>query len=133
LALVVGDRYLQYADRREAGNMVAYIDHEQRLKRLQLREEHKDKPALFDCIVRKEYKMGGTHGLKGAKLDDVLEVLEERVGPNGHYNLCRRRDADTGEVLSVGWYPIAYLEKVDSRSKANSGSFGWRFWKRRSQ
>lgn len=113
LVLVVVDRYLQYRDRQNASNMVGMIQEEQRLKRHQLLEESKDKPVLFECVVREAYKMGGTHGLEGVAVGDVVEVLEEAVGPSKYYNLCRfKKD---GELVSVGWYPISFLEKKKRR------------------
>ena len=139
LALLVFDRYLQYTDRQDASNMVQFIKEEQRVKRKQLFEQYKDAPTKFYCVVRERYQMGGTHGLKGngdwmepgenktksseegVHVGDILEVLEEGVGPDGHYNMCRKRDESSGRVVSVGWYPIAYMEK-------HPGKRWWRFW-----
>jgi len=128
LALVVVDRYLQYVDRQDAGYHVAVIEREQRRARQKLLEEWRDSPALFVCTARQEYKgMGGTHGLKNVRLGDRIDILQERVGPGGHYNLCRLRRARPGEDgadVSVGWYPIAFLEKEMPKSKLRRW-IGW--------
>lgn len=114
MGLVVFDRVLQHFDRQDAGVAVAQIEDEQRRKRMELFEAYRDEPSVFRCVVRQEYKMGGSHGLKGVKVDDILDVLEEGVGPGKYYNMCRRTDPETGNALSVGWYPIAFLEKMET-------------------
>lgn len=110
IALLVVDRVLQYLDRREATHMMAYMKEEQAQKQHQLMDEYKDAPALFECTIKVVYRMGGTHGLKDAREGEVVQVLKEGVGPQGHYNLCRRID-EAGNVVAVGWYPIGFMEK----------------------
>lgn len=111
IALLVIDRYLQYAEHQEAQQMMDVISDETKQKRMQLLEEWRDKPTKFKCKVHEEYKMGGSHGLEGVFKNDTIEVLQEAVGPGGYYNLCRTREQD-GTVKSVGWYPIGYLTKI---------------------
>ena len=111
LALLVLDRYLQHAERLEANEMIAAIVDETKQKRLQLYEEWGDKPLKFRCKLHEDYSMGGSHGLEGVEKNDVLEVLQEGVGPGGYYHLCRTTDKD-GTIKSVGWYPISYLTKI---------------------
>lgn len=115
LTLLVLDRFLQYQSAQDAADMVGIIQDETRQKRRELLEKYKNAPTLFECVIRTEYKMGGSHGLKGAKVNDIVQVLEEAVGPGKYYNLCRI-EID-GEV-SVGWYPESFMEKVTPRRKA---------------
>eukprot|EP00536_Pseudo-nitzschia_multiseries_P013930 jgi/Psemu1/36899/gm1.36899_g len=71
------------------------------------------KPTLLHCVVR---KTGGgvTHCLEGVRLGDVVEVLEEGVGPDRAYNLCRLpigEDDDDDDVY--GWFPIRWLQPLE--------------------
>lgn len=81
-------------------------------------EEESSKPCLFKCRVMTIPRLfDGTKSLMGVKVGDVVDVLEERVGPGGTYNLCRfvQVEGDKGESsdsISVGWYPMSCLEKV---------------------
>ena len=115
LAVFALDRYLQYTDRQDAMNMVGMLSEESRQKRQVLLEEWKDKPTLYKCIVKESYKMGGSHGLKDVQVNDIVEVLQEGVGPGESYHLCRTRDEE-GSVKSIGWYPIAFMEKPKATS-----------------
>jgi len=90
--------------------MVGVLSEETRQKRQALLEEGKDKPALYNCVVKESYKMGGSHGLEDVKVNDIVEILQEGVGPGGSYHLCRTRDQE-GNVVSIGWYPIGFMEK----------------------
>ena len=89
-------------------------------------------PALFRCrvVVVPRY-FDGTKSLKGTVVGDILDVLEEGVGPGRAYNLCRRttrggggggeregqgeEDGEEGSasLISVGWYPMTCLEKLN--------------------
>ena len=67
--------------------------------------------SMFDCIVRKvPSNLDGYRCLTGVSVGDVVQVLEEKVGPGKMYNLCRKMDAK-GRPVSVGWFPTMYLEK----------------------
>jgi adenosine/AMP kinase len=127
------DRYLQYSEGMNVESVVGIVEEEARQKRFELLEKHRNDPTLFKCAVRKIYKMGGSHSLMHVELNDVIEVLQEGVGPDQVYNLCRKMNTlDTGvngqqqqqQVLSIGWYPIQYLEKVREPKKSR-----WAFWK----
>lgn len=111
LGLVTVDQILQYLDRTEARKTVAELQQSEDEARRGFYDQYKDQPVLHECIVRSEYKMSGTRGLKGVSLDDRLEVVEEGVGPNGSYAVCRRRDV-AGNIASIGWYPVSFMEKV---------------------
>ena len=54
--------------------------------------------------------------MKHARVSDVVEVLEENVGPKNDklYHLCRKKTQD-GQVMSIGWFPIRFLEKIDKK------------------
>jgi len=74
------------------------------------------KPILFHCVIRKN--TGFTHCLSGVQLGDVVEVLEERVGPDRSYNLCRLPAKSSTESKSLstdtyGWFPIRWLQKFE--------------------
>ena len=70
-------------------------------------------PTIFYCVIRKN--TGFTHCLTGVQIGDVVEVLQEGVGPQKAYNLCRL-PAKQGDDLSVdayGWFPYRWLQKLD--------------------
>ena len=78
-------------------------------------EQLESKPTLFHCVVRKT--SGLTHCLSGVKLGDVVEILEEGVGPDKAYNLCRLPARDEEASLSrdtYGWFPIRWLQKLEN-------------------
>mmetsp|Transcript_17100 Transcript_17100/g.37296 ORF Transcript_17100/g.37296 Transcript_17100/m.37296 type:complete len:187 (-) Transcript_17100:138-698(-) len=83
-------------------------------------EEESSKPCIFKCKVMTIPRFfDGTKSLMGVKVGDIVDVLEERVGPGGTYNLCRYVDVEGGkgessDVISVGWYPMSCLEKIKS-------------------
>jgi len=107
------DRVLQYQQQHEIDDTVQQMQAETEYKRQALLTKYQDVPTLLRCVVRHEYKMGGSHGLSTkVQLGQVLEVLQEGVGPGQAYNVCRVRDAETGQVVSVGWYPMAFLEPI---------------------
>lgn len=110
LTLIAIDQSLQYYDRQQARETIAALAKEQRDTRQQLFQLHAHRPTLYECIVKHPYRMGGTHGLAGnVKMGDVVQVLQEGVGPGQQYVLCRRMD-QSGDI-QVGWYPTGFLEK----------------------
>jgi hypothetical protein len=70
-------------------------------------------PILFYCVVRRSH--GVSHCLTGAKVGDVVEVLDEAVGPEGVYNLCRlpAEKEDGVGADAIGWFPTRWLQKMD--------------------
>ena len=114
IGLLLVDNVLQYQYTKEAEDKIAQLAKEEQEQRQALLEEWKEKPSLFSAKAVIEYKMGGTMGLRGVDVGDVMEVIQEHVGPNKGYYLCRTRDSLTGEVSAVGWYPRSFMEKVDS-------------------
>lgn len=69
-------------------------------------------PTLFYCVIRRT--KGFTHCLSNIQVGDVVEVLEEGVGPNAEYNLCRLPAALNQPHArdTVGWFPIRWLQKL---------------------
>ena len=64
--------------------------------------------ALFTCTVARVPSGVGFDGpvaLQGVKVGDVVDVLQENVGPGGGYTLCRSAKKD------IGWYPTWFLQK----------------------
>jgi hypothetical protein len=111
LALLIVDRTLQYYDRQDAARLLAMTKNEQAEQQRALYEEYKDKPMLKECTVKVAYKMGGTHGLPNVTQGQVLQVLQEGIGPQGHYAMCRTLD-EQGNPLAIGWYPMSFLEPI---------------------
>lgn len=123
LGILAVDQFLQYTDKKEAKETIAALMKEEDEARKEFFDTYKDKPVLHEAIVKFEYKMSGTRGLKGVSLDERLEVVEEGVGTNGTYATCRRRDPNTGEILSIGWYPLSFMEKVEKPRQKFLGLF----------
>ena len=73
------------------------------------------KPTLFQCRVRKVHDLfDGPKSLKGVAVGDIVDIIEEGIGPGNAYNLCRHTPAEEGAVStsSVGWFPMTCLEKL---------------------
>lgn len=89
--------------------------------------------CLFKCIVRRVPQFFDGHRcLTNVKVGDVLNVLEEGVGPGSQYNLCsidrsqsRGKVGDEGDgkgVVSIGWFPCSCLEPINDAQKNESYS-----------
>lgn len=72
-----------------------------------------DDDVLFYCVIRRN--RGFTHCLSGIQVGDVVEVLQEGVGPENLYNLCRLPASTNVDLATdtVGWFPIRWLQKLD--------------------
>lgn len=75
----------------------------------------------FQCLVRRIPKQFDGHKcLTNLKVGDVVNVLQEGVGPDNKYNLCsiERTPAAASTTshdekrISVGWFPCSCLEKI---------------------
>lgn len=111
LALLLLDRYLQYADRQEASELVGVVKEETSQTRARLLQDHANDPSLYKARVIQVYRMGGSHGLNhNVQNGDVLEILQENVGPSNYYHLCRMQDNDKN--LVIGWYPKTFLARL---------------------
>lgn len=78
-------------------------------------DQFMDAETKLYCVVRRAKGWNVTHCLTGVQLGDVVEVLEEGVGPNQEYNLCRL-PADENNTIQedvIGWFPIRFLQKLD--------------------
>jgi hypothetical protein len=78
-------------------------------------DEYMDAETKLYCVVRRAQGWNVTHCLTGVHLGDVVEVLQEGVGPNQEYNLCRL-PADENSTIQedvIGWFPIRFLQKMD--------------------
>jgi hypothetical protein len=117
-AVLLADRYLQYNEGMSVEGAIGMMEEDARQKRLDILEEHRNDPTLFLCVARKVYKMGGSHSLMFVNQDDILQVLDEGIGPDNLYNLCRKMTPDGQQVVSIGWYPVQYLEKVAPPKKS---------------
>lgn len=64
---------------------------------------------MYSCTVVRPISpmFDGYNSLTGIDAGDVVHVLEENVGPDEKYHLCRK-----GE--NIGWFPIQLLQKVDN-------------------
>ena len=138
LAVLVLDRYLQRqqrTQRREAVQMVKTMEEEIARDKRQLHWRWRGAPVLFHCVIRRAYKpMSGSHGLRGVEVGDVVEILQEGVGPDKAYNLCRMRGKkgsgagvgeEEGDDFQIGWFPIPFMEKVAPPPQNNKPSL-WR-------
>lgn len=130
LAVMALDRYLLYQMQIEidSNEMLETVTKESQRERETLLKTWKDAPTLFNCMVLREYKnMGGSHGLAGLQVGDVVQVLQEGVGPDQLYHLCRidgsGRPIDntiTEPPLQIGWYPIAFMKRLEDEPKRKS-------------
>jgi hypothetical protein len=71
-------------------------------------------PVVRLCVVRRN--TGFTHCLSGVQIGDVVEVLQEGVGPERSYNLCRvpANPEDPMSTDIYGWFPTRWLQKLDN-------------------
>jgi hypothetical protein len=112
LTAVAIDRLLVYRQDQDRDQFMDQLRNETRSPDdLQEMENWYNMPSLFDCVVRKmPLNLDGYKCLAGAEVGDVVQVLEEKVGPDGMYNLCRKVN-NKGIATSAGWFPTMYLEK----------------------
>jgi len=78
--------------------------------------KYKDSKSLFQCEVMVAFPLDGEKGLQGVEQGNILDIIEESVGPDGAYNVCRfTGDKIKGGLKAgqVGWYPSRCLKKVD--------------------
>jgi len=82
-------------------------EHSQNRKELEISSQ-----ILFHCVIRRT--RGFTHCLSNIQVGDVVEILQEGVGPDQEYNLCRLPAPPNEHVRdTVGWFPIRWLQKLD--------------------
>jgi hypothetical protein len=79
--------------------------------------------SKFKCIIRRvPQNFDGHKCLQNVNVGDVVEVLEEGVGPGGQYNLCLieriaanavKESSSDDQRFSIGWFPCSCLEKLE--------------------
>lgn len=112
------DQVLQYQERLERNTIMNEIHNATRVGSVDDEAEMEEwlnrQNPLFDCVVRTvPFSLDGYKCLKGIEVGDVVEVLEEKVGPGNMYNLCRRKiNRESARPVAAGWVPTKYLEKI---------------------
>jgi hypothetical protein len=115
LGLVALDQALQYRQEQEAKeHMRLLVEMQQEANEQNQPEWDTSLPTLFQCkIVHTEHSLDGIKMLRNITVGDVVEVMEEDIGPNEAYHLCRFVPSSNREKGSIGWYPSKYMEKLD--------------------
>jgi hypothetical protein len=119
LVLTALDQLLQYKQKQERQRI---------LNELQQESDERNPPpsawsensstamaTKYQCkVITVSQTLDGTHVLRDATVGEVVDVLQESVGPNADYHLCRRSSGNRNNAsgLAIGWYPVKYLEKV---------------------
>mmetsp|Transcript_24829 Transcript_24829/g.44659 ORF Transcript_24829/g.44659 Transcript_24829/m.44659 type:complete len:231 (+) Transcript_24829:126-818(+) len=131
LALVGIDYVLQV--RNDQDREDAYRQLERNVRRDEATTRKEDKKMLdegvaanfkFKCIIRKAPEnFDGHKCLKNVKVGDIVNVIEEGVGPDGQYNMCaiergavKHKGNDSSEDVqrfSIGWFPCSCLQKIE--------------------
>jgi hypothetical protein len=131
LGLVAIDQLLQYKQEQELKKRHLLLDEMQReADDANVPTFDASLPTLYRCkLLHVEPTLDGTKMLtrngksRTLKVGDVVEILQDNVGPNRAYHLCRLLSTDnnnnnnnnksiTAEPF-VGWYPVNFLERVD--------------------
>jgi hypothetical protein len=99
------------------------MQNEIKLIRQQVYNNYKNYPTLYKCQINIVYKLGGSHGLLNIKQNDIIDILEENVGPQNDYHMCRsykiEKDSDGKEIKSIssiGWYPKVYMTPIPNKT-----------------
>ena len=128
LALAGVDHFLQERNRQHRQSMHRQLGRDVRLDEEMRREKERETideavvgKSMFKCIIRKvPQHFDGHKCLTNVEVGDVVDVIEEGVGPGGQYNLCsidrgpentERSASDDGTRVSFGWFPCSCLEK----------------------
>lgn len=122
------DYYLQQRNDQQRNEMIRRFEEEVKQDEEVSRKEERElinnnggagMKSLFQCIVRVvPQQFDGHKCLTNLKVGDVVNVLQEGVGPDNKYNLCsieRSAASSSSEEkhISVGWFPCSCLEKVE--------------------
>lgn len=132
LGLAGIDYVLQVRNDNQRSDMYNQLEHEVRRDEATTREEDEKMlnegvaaKSKFQCVIRRvPQNFDGHKCLKNVKLGDVVNVIEEGVGPGGQYNLCSvERDAPKKKAgddssgneqrKSIGWFPCSCLQKIE--------------------
>jgi hypothetical protein len=129
LAVVGIDYYLQQRNDRQRNEMIHRFEQEVKQDEAISRKEESelinknggvDMKTQFQCYVRRVPKQFDGHKcLTNLKVGDIVNVLQEGVGPDNKYNLCSIERspalpvaADEKRIISIGWFPCSCLEKI---------------------
>ena len=121
LGVVAIDRSLQYfQDQERAEQYATLLDMQRQADFEQAADWPEDLPVLREYqIGRVEASLDGVKMLRNIEIGDTVEILQEGVGPNLAYHLCRVKGSSkttptpkTGNG-SMGWYPIQYLKEIE--------------------
>jgi hypothetical protein len=120
LGLVAIDQALQYKQELESKQ------HQEILLELQREADQQNVidfdvtlPSKFQCkLLHVEPSLDGTKMLTRnlaayhLRKGDIVEILEENVGPNQAYHLCRYVNKANSTVV-VGWYPVQFMQRIN--------------------
>jgi hypothetical protein len=119
LGVVAIDQSLQYYQDQQRAEYVATLTEMQRqADREQAADWPQDLPVLWEYqIGRVEASLDGVKMLRNIQMGETVEILQEGVGPNRAYHLCRVKGSNSSSSKSsgssMGWYPIQYLKEVE--------------------
>ena len=83
------------------------------------------KPTLYTRVIQKVPDMDGYKCLHNVKAGDIVEVVEEKAGPEDEYSVCRI-ESESGEI-STGWFPTSYLREVEVAEKPKTKKPWYKF------
>lgn len=115
LGLILVDQVLQYRQDQQRNQLMHLLQMDANsYNRADNEEQQKQRhaeqlPTLFRCTIRRLPNLDGSKTLNTVQIGDVVEVLEEKVGPGEMYNLCRNTSNE-----EVGWFPTICLEKMNA-------------------
>mmetsp|Transcript_10112 Transcript_10112/g.11574 ORF Transcript_10112/g.11574 Transcript_10112/m.11574 type:complete len:203 (+) Transcript_10112:61-669(+) len=114
---------------RRPKNQEHYLEESAILSRRKMALQHQKSERLYRCKVRQatlSNMFDGSKSLMNVREGDVLDILEENIGPNNMYHLCRIAPQSVkgleitsksstqlrNQISGVGWYPKWYLEQI---------------------
>jgi hypothetical protein len=121
LGVVAVDQALQYyQDQQRAEISATLADMQRQADFEQAADWPQDLPVLWEYqIGRIEASLDGVKMLRNIQIGDTVEILQEGVGPNRAYHLCRVKgssktpSSSSSSSSSMGWYPIQYLKEIE--------------------
>jgi hypothetical protein len=117
LGLVAIDQVLQYYQdqqrqehREQLASLQAEADAYVQHQRKDWNSEYQQAPSLGGYSVTIiEPSLDGANMLQPTRKGEVVQVVQEHVGPNQAYHLCRDGKGN------VGWYPVQFLQPVSKK------------------
>jgi hypothetical protein len=113
LGLLALDQALQYRQQHDAKERLEILaSMQQEADEMNQVDWDRTLPSLFECkILHVEASLDGIKMLSNIRVGDVVEIIEESVGPNKAYHLGRR-PAQGRRKEAIGWYPIQMMELI---------------------